>query len=84
MTEAFGSSALEAIEEQVKRNTEMFERAMKMFMPFGIGATAPTQDATTAAGPKSAQRAAPSASDLDEMRRQLSEMQAKINALTDK
>lgn len=84
MTEAFGSTALEAIEDQVKRNTEMFERAMKMFMPFGIGAAAPTQDATTAAGQKGAQRAAPSASDLDEMKRQLSEMQAKINALTDK
>ena len=84
MSEAFGSSALEAIEEQVKRNTEMFERAMKMFMPFGIGGAA-TQAGSDAAQ-ASAQRAAPaSSSDLDDLKKQLAAMQKKIDALgTDK
>lgn len=76
MSEAFGATAFEAIEDQVKRNTEMFERAMKMFMPFSAGeASAPT------APSKPTQS---SSSDLDDMKRQLTEMQAKINALSDK
>ena len=76
MSEAFGATAFEAIEDQVKRNTEMFERAMKMFMPFSAGDTsAPT------ASSKPEQSGA---SDLDDMKRQLTEMQAKINALSDK
>jgi len=77
MSETFGATAFEAIEDQVKRNTEMFERAMKMFMPFpagesGSGATA---DNETAEKPSS---------DLDEMKQQLAAMQAKIDALGDK
>ncbi|WP_417677901.1 polyhydroxyalkanoate synthesis repressor PhaR [Roseibium sp.] len=76
MSEAFGATAFEAIEDQVKRNTEMFERAMKMFMPFSAGeAPAPTAPSKpTQSG----------SSDLDDMKRQLTEMQAKINALSDK
>jgi polyhydroxyalkanoate synthesis repressor PhaR len=35
MAESFGDSAMEAMEEQVRRNSEIFENAMKMFMPFG-------------------------------------------------
>ena len=38
---AFGPGALDAINEQVRRNTEMFEQAMRMFLPFGTGAAAP-------------------------------------------
>jgi len=76
MSEAFGATALEAIEDQVKRNTEMFERAMKMFMPFPTG-EAPHADTGEAA-------AKPETSDLDEMKKQLAEMQQKINTLTDK
>ncbi|ADZ68640.1 polyhydroxyalkanoate synthesis repressor PhaR [Polymorphum gilvum] len=77
MTEAFGSTALEAIEEQVKRNTEMFERAMKMFMPFGGGGSSASGNAGgAAAAPKS-----PPSSDLDEMKKQLAAMQKKIDSL---
>jgi len=76
MSEAFGATAFEAIEDQVKRNTEMFERAMKMFMPFSAG------DASAHSTP--AKPAQSDSSDLDDMKRQLLEMQAKINALSDK
>lgn len=74
MSEAFGATAFEAIEDQVKRNTEMFERAMKMFMPFSTGETSAPSAPSKQSG----------SSDLDDMKRQLSEMQAKINALSDK
>src|SRR5579885_3274881 len=30
----FGPAALDAINEQVRRNTEIFEQAMRMFLPF--------------------------------------------------
>ena len=35
MSSAFGATAFDAIEDQVKRNAEVFDRAMKMFLPFG-------------------------------------------------
>ncbi|MTH95886.1 polyhydroxyalkanoate synthesis repressor PhaR [Roseibium sp. RKSG952] len=76
MSEAFGATALEAIEDQVKRNTEMFERAMKMFMPF------PTGEA--GASEKAEKPAKSDPSDLDEMKKQLAEMQEKINDLSKK
>ena len=79
MSEAFGATAFDAIEDQVKRNTEMFERAMKMFMPF------PTGEGAAAAAPTSEKKPAqPESSDLDDMKRQLEEMQKTISKLTDK
>ncbi len=80
MSEAFGATAFDAIEDQVKHNTEMFERAMKMFMPFPTGESG--SSAGSAAGaPKQAKT---EASDLDDMKRQLEEMQKKINQLSSK
>ena len=38
----FGPGALDAINEQVRRNTEMFEQAMRMFLPFGTKSETPT------------------------------------------
>src|SRR5882724_1422180 len=43
----FGPGALEAVTEQVRRNTEMFEQAMRMFLPFG------TANKSDAAAPRS-------------------------------
>ena len=76
MSEAFGATAFDAIEDQVKRNTEMFERAMKMFMPF------PTGEAGGAAEQVKEEKA--ESADLDDMKKQLEEMQKKINQLSDK
>ncbi|WP_428641246.1 polyhydroxyalkanoate synthesis repressor PhaR [Roseibium sp.] len=80
MSETFGATAFEAIEDQVKRNTEMFERAMKMFMPFPAGDNGSSETPSTGA-PKPAKA---EANDLDDMKRQLEEMQKKINQLSDK
>ncbi|WP_417671231.1 polyhydroxyalkanoate synthesis repressor PhaR [Roseibium sp.] len=81
MSEAFGATAFDAIEDQVKRNTEMFERAMKMFMPFSAG-EGQGNGGASAAPAKPASKS--EASDLDDMKKQLADMQAKINALSDK
>lgn len=80
MSEAFGATAFEAIEDQVKRNTEMFERAMKMFMPFPAG----TGDGAASAGAAKPAKSSGGGSDIDDMKRQLEEMQKKINQLSEK
>ena len=75
---AFGPGALDAINEQVRRNTEMFEQAMRMFLPFGTG---------TATSRPPASESAPSEkgeSDLDALRRQLDQMQKKLDGLSEK
>ncbi len=72
MTDAFGAKAFEALEDHVKRNTEIFERAMKMFMPF------PPTDMTPTAAPKKTE---PAPSELDDLKRQIAAMQEKIDAL---
>ncbi|WP_420334684.1 polyhydroxyalkanoate synthesis repressor PhaR [Roseibium sp.] len=82
MSEAFGATAFDAIEDQVKRNTEMFERAMKMFMPFPTGEAGSSQNAGVA--PADSKKPASGPGELDDMKRQLEEMQKKINQLSDK
>jgi polyhydroxyalkanoate synthesis repressor PhaR len=78
MTNAFGPSALDVISDQVRRNTEMFEQAMRMFLPFGTaGATAQPKapDATPGVEPSG---------DLDTLRRQLDELQRRLDKISDK
>jgi len=78
MSTAFGPGAFSAgtLSEQVRRNTEMFEQAMRMFLPFGSG------------GPRPA--AAPSAeptaekNDFDQLKKQLDEMQKRLDKMADK
>ncbi len=84
MNQSFGSSAFEVLEDQVKRNADMFDRAMKMFLPFeGAG----TGDATGTSNAKEAEPAAkpaePAASngDISDLKEQLAEMQKQIAAL---
>ena len=81
MTSAFGSNAaLDALGDQVRRNTEMFEQAMRMFLPFGVGGgpTAPRS------GEDKAKAAPADAGDIDALRRQLDEMQKRLDKLSDK
>ncbi|WP_186387690.1 MULTISPECIES: polyhydroxyalkanoate synthesis repressor PhaR [unclassified Stappia] len=77
MANAFGSTAFDAIEDQVKRNAEIFDRAMRMFLPFGPGKEAEGQ----ATRPAEAPRSPASADDLDALKKQLSDMQKKIDSL---
>lgn len=74
LADSFGGSPFEAMEEQVRRNSEMFENAMKMFMPFG-----PT---AAAAQPKAQEEK--KSSELDVLKDQIADMQKKISELADK
>ena len=78
LSTAFGASAFDALEDQVRRNTEMFERAMRMFLPFGAGET---QRTATGAAPATGEQRASGLSELEAMKRQLADMQKKIEAI---
>jgi polyhydroxyalkanoate synthesis repressor PhaR len=82
--QAFGSNAMDAIGEQVRRNTEIFQNAMRMFLPFSAprGTTGPEPQAGgETAGKPSSEKAA---TDLDELKKQLDEVQRQLAKLTEK
>jgi polyhydroxyalkanoate synthesis repressor PhaR len=87
MHAAFPNNAFEAMEEQVRRNTEMFERAMRMFSPFGniipempgMPGMAPAKAETKAEEKPAAASAQPN--DLDRLKHQMEEMQKKLDAI---
>lgn len=81
MTRAFGETPLtknlqmpiQMMEEQVRRNTDVFRQAMQMFSPF----TAPGGAAPGAADVKKA----PDARDLDDLKEQLRTLQTRLDSL---
>jgi polyhydroxyalkanoate synthesis repressor PhaR len=82
---AFGPGALDAINDQVRRNTEMFEQAMRMFLPFGSNARGePAPETNGGRSAASAPSAKPPAGDVDALRRQLDEMQKRLDKLSTK
>jgi len=78
---AFGMGGFGAIEEQVRRNMEMFERTFSMFAPFarqGQGGD------SAAADPDKAKLVAGGAGEIDDLKRQIDEMQKRIDRIGDK
>ena len=75
---AFGAApGASLLDETVKQNMAMFERAMKMFSPFAYGQT----EAPPAAKPTGTEAPSDIADPLAEMRRQMDEMRAQIERL---
>ena len=74
MAQAFGVGGFGPIEEQVRRNMEMFEKTFAMFAPFARGQT---KSGGT-------EKPASAASEMDELKRQLDEMQKKVDRLGNK
>ncbi len=76
MSHAFGAGPFAPLEDQVRRNMDMFERAFAMFMPFARREAANAEgDKTPAVGG--------GAGEIDDLKRQLDEMQKRIEKLTD-
>ena len=73
MVQAFGVTPFGPLEDQVRRNMEMFKQAFSMFAPF-----ARRDDQAASDEPNTAP---PQPSDLDELRRQLADMQKKVDRL---
>jgi polyhydroxyalkanoate synthesis repressor PhaR len=76
VSNAFGGSPLGTLgplEDHVRRNMEMFERAFAMFAPFARRGEKPTE----------AEMPVPrTGNDMDDMRRQLDEMQKRLDRMT--
>jgi polyhydroxyalkanoate synthesis repressor PhaR len=78
MAQAFGVGGFPSLEEQVRRNMEMFERAFTMFAPF---ARRETQDGEAEGD---AAKAPAKTGDIDDLKRQLDEMQKKVDRLSER
>ena len=77
MAQAFGGNALDMMQDSVRRNSEMFEQAMRMFMPFGPGGEeGGGGTASGSSGP------AASGDDLETLKRQINEMREKLEKFT--
>ena len=77
MTNAFGPGVADVMSEQVRRNTEMFEQAMRMFLPFSGRPETPAK-------PPEPPNPARGEGDLDALRRQLDDVQKRLDKLSNK
>jgi polyhydroxyalkanoate synthesis repressor PhaR len=78
VAQAFGAGPFAPIEDQVRRNMEMFERAFSMFTPFARR----EQQAVTEAG--KAQTSATEGAEIHDLKRQMEEMQKRLDRLSEK
>ena len=76
ISQAFGGVGFGPLEDQVRRNMEMFEKTFAMFAPFARG-----QRATPGAAPD---KPAAAGNEMDDLKRQLDEMQKRLDKLGNK
>jgi polyhydroxyalkanoate synthesis repressor PhaR len=74
--QAFGVTPFGPLEDQVRRNMEMFKQAFSMFTPFA--------GRSAEAGAETEKTTPPSPADLDELKRQLADMQKRVEKLSEK
>jgi polyhydroxyalkanoate synthesis repressor PhaR len=74
MAQAFGVGTFAPLEEQVRRNMEMFEQAFGMFAPF----------TRRQSGEPAPDKSARPSGDIDELKKQLEEMQKRLDRMSDK
>jgi polyhydroxyalkanoate synthesis repressor PhaR len=77
MSQAFGVSPFGALDEQVRRNMEVFQRAFSMFTPF-----ARRDEENGEAEKPATSSSSGSSGDLDELKRQLDDMRKKVERLS--
>jgi polyhydroxyalkanoate synthesis repressor PhaR len=75
MTRALSGGPLGAMEEQTRRNMEMFTEAMRMWMPFAGAANAGGKNSGPGGTPEASEK------EIDSLRRQLSEMQKTLESI---
>lgn len=74
----FGNSSFDALEEMTRKNLAAFSQALTMFTPF-VGAPGTPQ-----ANPAPAPEKAPASADLEELKKQLSDVQKRLDSLANK
>ena len=80
MAQAFGVGAFTSLEEQVRRNMDMFERTFAMFAPFARAGGAGGESEAEAGKPVPGKPGG----DIDDLKRQLEEMQKKVDRLSER
>ncbi len=79
MAQAFGVSGFGPLEDMARRNMEMFERAFAMFAPFS------RREGQAAAPAAEGGKAPPrEGGEIDDLKKQMEEMQKRLDRLTDK
>ena len=78
MARALSGDALGVMEEQTRRNMEMFSEAMRMWMPFAPGGA---NSGGANSGAQSPAKPEASEKEIDALRRQLSEMQKTLDTI---
>jgi polyhydroxyalkanoate synthesis repressor PhaR len=78
MAQAFGVATFGPLEEQVRRNMEMFERTFAMFAPFA------RRDGQAAEPDKSSPKPTGGTDEIDDLKRQMEEMQRRLDRLGNK
>jgi polyhydroxyalkanoate synthesis repressor PhaR len=73
LSQAFGAGPFGALEDQVRRNMEMFERAFAMFAPFA------RRESQTA----EAEKPATTGGEIDDLKRQLDDVQKRLDRLSE-
>jgi polyhydroxyalkanoate synthesis repressor PhaR len=81
MAQAFGGTPFGALEEQARRNMEMFERAFAMFAPFARRAGQAGTEADKSAQPAGG---GGDGDEIDDLKRQMEEMQKRLDRLSQK
>ena len=76
MAQAFGGSPFGALEDTVRRNMQMFERAFAMFTPFA------RRESDAAAAAAEPEKSPAKGGDIDALKRELDEMKRKVDKLT--
>jgi polyhydroxyalkanoate synthesis repressor PhaR len=87
VSQALGMGGFGGIEDQVRRNMEMFERTFAMFAPFARGQAGSGSAAAASAASSSAESektAEKPSDDINELKRQMEEMQQRLNRLGNK
>jgi polyhydroxyalkanoate synthesis repressor PhaR len=74
MTSAFGMGAFAPLDEQIRRNMELFERTFSMFKPF-TGPTARKEENGSAEPAKES-------GEIDDLRKQMKDMQDKLERMS--
>ncbi len=81
MSKTFGATAMGAMENQVRSNMAMFERAFRMFTPFTGEGEAPAAGGQRERAPRESRS---SDADLDTLRQQLADVQSRLDQLAKK
>ena len=74
MTSAFGMGAFAPLDEQIRRNMELFERTFSMFKPF-TGTPPRKEDGST-------MEPAKESGEIDDLRKQMKDMQEKLERMS--